>query len=227
MAMLARTSLSKAFQSACSLSWTSAQHSSVLHEEKDKKVALPPGYRAPRIMSLVLKDTFKDGMSIKDAGKLAGERFKSLSETEKKEYEAKISEIAEQRRKEFEALSEEEKQKAYNQAKERRDQRRAHKHRITLRKYNEETNRPKQPSNQYALYVKKRYEEERPETHKVKEFFSKCAEDWRGLSADKKKPYKEEADQLKDKYLAELEEWKKTHDKKAFQKYKEGLKESK
>lgn len=83
MSSLARFSLANAFTKFCSVSPAQNLHASVLNHAEAKPKALPVGFRAPRVLSLVLKDVYSPGMKIQDAGLKAKERYLSLSEHEK------------------------------------------------------------------------------------------------------------------------------------------------
>ncbi|CAD5225662.1 unnamed protein product [Bursaphelenchus xylophilus] len=220
MSVLARASLSKAFLSACSLSSTPSLNFPAVATKEKKPQALPAGFRPPRVISLLVKDVYKAGMSVGESGKIAKERYHSLTASERKEYEKRIEEIAAERRKKFEALPVSEQEKLYADAKERRQKRRALAHRQLLRAYKAETGHPKQPANQYLVYVKKQFDEQKPAQADLKDFMARCAADWRGMSESEKKPYKDEADKSRDKYFEELKVWKSSHTKKEWEEYK-------
>ncbi|KAI6232406.1 HMG box domain-containing protein [Aphelenchoides besseyi] len=207
-------SLVKLFANRCAISTVQPTYfhtsNSQFAKLNDSKRALPTGYRPPTPYSLLLKEVYQPGMSIAEAGKLTGSKWKSLSSSEIEEFNEKAKQIGIKRSQDFEKLSKQEQTELYEQQEEARKKRRLRAHRDALHKYYEHTNRPTKPPGSYALYVKDEMSKvgKVHDREKLNSLFAEAARKWNSMSENEKSRYYDEAQKLRDVHVKSLEEWK-------------------
>ncbi|KAI6244130.1 Nucleolar transcription factor 1-like protein [Aphelenchoides fujianensis] len=207
------STLAKLFAARCSIVPAGHQQAQFVHTDEARLAAAkarapPTGFRPPNPYAVFFKQFFQPGMAISTAGKEAGKKWKTLSADQIQEFQKQAAEIGAKRRQDFEQLPAEEQKALYAKADEARKKRRLREHRAQLREYHEKTNRPVQPPNGYALYVKEAMQGKKGiERAEANRLVSEAAKKWKGMSDEEKKQYNDQSAQLHEEYKTRLEEW--------------------
>ncbi|KAF7639874.1 hypothetical protein Mgra_00000794 [Meloidogyne graminicola] len=180
--------------------------------------------------TIYIKETFKEGgIKASEFVKQASASWKKMSDSEKEPYISKAKSYNEKKKVELLNISKEEKEKLVNE----KYLRSISKLNREIRKFNDETNKPKHPMTSYILFFQDKMEKDgKPKgKEEVIKFAKNVGEMWKTISDDEKKVkineynnlklnfnflliviwvaiYLNKAEELKNNYLKELDVWK-------------------